>query len=129
MELKLEHKYFLLSIVVCICITMVITLSPIWQLVIIPAIIAGFMNKKLRYSVLSGMIGVTLSWILYILFGLVTRNVLTILDQLGSLFLGENLGWVLLVLIILFSAIFGALGGGIGNGLLNLKNNILSRED
>jgi hypothetical protein len=101
---------------------MLITLIPVWQLVIIPGIIAGFLNKTMKYSILSGAIGVATAWLIYILFGIITRNVLIILDQFGALILGDGFGWLLLLLIMLFSVIFGALGGGIGNGLLNLKD-------
>jgi cell division protein FtsX len=99
---------------------MLLTLVPIWQLIIIPGIIAGIINKSLKHGVLSGFLGVTLSWGLYILVGMITRNVYFMLDQLGGLIFGEGFGWTFVVLILLIAAILGAFGGGIGNGLMIL---------
>jgi hypothetical protein len=126
--MKLEDRWFIYSILGGMCITMLFTLIPVWQLVIIPGIISGFLNKSMRRSVLSGTISVSLSWIIYILVGIISRNVYLILNQFGALIFGEGFGWLLLLIIIIFSAIFGALGGGIGNGLLSLKNFYFERR-
>ena len=116
--MKIENKKFYISIVVVLCLTMLLTLIPVWQLVIIPGIIAGMLNKSLKRGILSGFSGVILSWGIYILVGVFTRNVYFLLDQFGELIFGGDSGWIFLILIILLAAIFGAIGGGIGNGLM-----------
>ncbi|MFW9949656.1 MAG: hypothetical protein ACFFKA_05985 [Candidatus Thorarchaeota archaeon] len=116
--MNVENRKFYITVIVVMCLTMLLTLIPIWQLVIIPGIIAGIFNKSLKHGVLSGLLGVTLSWGLYILVGMLTRNVYFILDQLGGLIFGEGFGWAFLVLILILAATFGAVGGGIGNGLM-----------
>lgn len=116
--MELEKRNFYISIIIALCLTMILTTIPVWQLVIIPGIITGLFNKSMKRAVVSGLIGVLLGWSIYIIHGLITRNTYTILDQFGSLMIGSGFGWLLLILIILFGAIFGALGGGIGNGLL-----------
>jgi len=125
---RIEDKWFISSVLIGMCATMLLTLAPIWQLVIIPGIISGFLNKSMKRSILSGTLGVSLSWMIYILSGLVSRNVYLILDQFGALIFGEGFGWLLLLIIIILSAIFGALGGGIGNALLSLKNLYFKRR-
>jgi len=115
-----DIRNFYISIFVVTCLTMLLTLIPIWQLVIIPGIIAGIINKSLKHGVISGSLGVTLSWGLYILVGEISRNVYFLLDQLGGLIFGEGFGWAFIVLILLLAAIFGAIGGGIGNGMMIL---------
>ena len=97
---------------------MLVTLIPVWQLVIIPGIIAGMLNKSLKCGILSGFSGVTLSWGLYVIVGVFTRNAYFLLDQFGELIFGGGSGWIFLILIILLAAIFGAIGGGIGNDLM-----------
>ncbi len=126
--MRIEDKWFISSVLIGMCATMLLTLVPIWQLVIIPGIISGFLNKSMKRSILSGTLGVSLSWMIYILSGLVSRNVYLILDQFGALIFGEGFGWLLLLIIIILSAIFGALGGGIGNALLSLKNLYFERR-
>ena len=115
-----DNRNFYISVIVVICLTMLLTLIPIWQLIIIPGIIAGIFNKSLKRGVLGGFLGVTFSWGLYVLVGMFTRNVYSMLDQLGGLIFGEGFGWVFITLILLLAAIFGAIGGGIGNGLMAL---------
>ena len=116
--METENKKFYISIIVVLCLTMLLTLIPVWQLVIIPGIIAGMLNKSLKRGILSGFSGVTLSWGIYVIVGVFTRNVYLMLDQLGELIFGGDSGWIFLILIILLAAIFGAIGGGIGNGLM-----------
>jgi len=127
-KVRIEDKWFISSVLIGMCATMLLTLVPIWQLVIIPGIVSGFLNKSMKRSILSGTLGVSLSWMIYILSGLVSRNVYLILDQFGALIFGEGFGWLLLLIIIILSAIFGALGGGIGNALLSLKNLYFERR-
>jgi len=126
--MEIERRTFLISLIIVLCLTMLLTLVPVWQLVIIPGIIAGMLNKSLKYGVLSGCIGVTLSWGIYTLVGVITRNEYTILDQFGALILGEGFGWLILLLIILLASTFGAIGGGIGNGFKALINAYLEKH-
>jgi hypothetical protein len=116
--MEIENRTFYISIISVSCITMLLTLIPVWQLVIIPGIIAGMLNKSLKRGILSGFCGVTLSWGIYVIVGLATRNVYLLLDQFGELIFGGDSGWIFLILVILLAAIFGAIGGGIGNGLM-----------
>ena len=116
--MEIENRKFYISVIVVSCLTMLLTLIPVWQLVIIPGIIAGMLNKSLKRGVLSGFSGVSLSWGIYVIVGLFTRNVYLLLDQFGELIFGAGSGWIFLILIILLAAIFGAIGGGIGNGLM-----------
>jgi hypothetical protein len=118
--MEIDNRKFYISVIIVMCLTMLLTLIPVWQLIIIPGIIAGMFNKSLKHGVLSGFLGVTLSWGIYMLFGIITRNVYFILDQFGELIFGDSLGWVFVVLILILAAIFGAIGGGIGNGLMAL---------
>lgn len=116
--MEIENRKFYISIIVVSCLTMLLTLIPVWQLVIIPGIIAGMLNKSLKRGILSGFCGVTLSWGIYVIVGLFTRNVYFLLDQFGELIFGGDSGWIFLILVILLAAIFGVIGGGIGNGLM-----------
>ena len=116
--MEIENRTFYISLIVVSCLTMLLTLIPVWQLVIIPGIIAGMLNKSLKRGILSGFCGVSLSWGIYVIVGLATRNVYLLLDQFGELIFGGDSGWIFLILVILLAAIFGAIGGGIGNGLM-----------
>ena len=93
---------------------MLLTLIPVWQLIVIPGIVAGFFNKRLRYAVLSGLTGVTISWLIYMISSLAFRNTYAILEQIGELMIGSGFGWLIFLLILIIGLIMGALGGGIG---------------
>jgi len=125
--MEIEDRKFYISIVIVLCLTMLLTLIPRWQLVIIPGIIAGMLNKSLKRGILSGLSGVTLSWGIYVIIGVYTRNVYLTLDQFGELIFGGGSGWIFLILIILLAAIFGIVGGGIGNGLMTLIKTYLEK--
>ena len=126
--MDIEKRNFYISIVVVLCLTMLLTLIPVWQLVIIPGVLAGMLNKSLKRGILSGFSGVTLSWGIYVIVGVFTRNVYLMLDQLGELIFGGDSGWIFLILIILLAAIFGVIGGGIGNGIMTLINIYLEKH-
>jgi len=46
--METENRKFYISLLVVLCLTMLLTLIPVWQLVIIPGIIAGMLNKSFK---------------------------------------------------------------------------------
>lgn len=127
-KIEEKHKYFLYTTIFAACLTMLLTLIPVWQLVIIPGIIAGFFNKQLRYAVLSGLTGVILSWLIYILVAFITRNTYTILDQVGALLVGTGFGWLILLITLIIGILMGILGGGIGYSISILLKPYLEQK-
>lgn len=107
---------------------MLLTLIPVWQLIIIPGVIAGFFNKQLRYAVLSGLTGVTFSWLIYIFAALATRNIYLILEQIGQLMIGSGFGWLILLIVLIIGILMGALGGGLGYSLSTLLKPYLNKR-
>jgi len=112
--MKKTYKYFIYTTIGALCLTMLLTLIPVWQLIMIPGIVAGFFNKRLRYAVLSGLTGVTISWLIYMISSLALRNTYAILEQIGELMVGSGFGWLIFLLILIIGLVTGALGGGIG---------------
>ncbi|MFW9937733.1 MAG: hypothetical protein ACFFD5_08795 [Candidatus Thorarchaeota archaeon] len=123
-----EKMILILSFIVVYCITSVLTLIPVWHLIIIPGIIAGIMNKSMRYGILAASIGIFVCWLVYILFGMATRNTYAILNQIGALLFGSGSGWIFILIILLIGAIFGFLGAVIGNISLILVNRYFLTE-
>jgi hypothetical protein len=113
-KIEKKYKYFIYTTIGALCLTMLLTLIPVWQLIVIPGIVAGFFNKRLRYAVLSGLTGVTISWLIYMISSLALRNTYTILEQIGELMVGSGFGWLIFLLILIIGLLMGALGGGIG---------------
>ena len=110
------------------CITMLFTLIPIWQLVLIPGLFAGFFNKQLRYAILSGLTAVAGSWLIYIIVAFTMRNTYTILEQVGALIVGSGYGWLLLIIVLIIGLLMGALGGGIGYSIAILLKPYLNQK-
>ncbi|MFX1557964.1 MAG: hypothetical protein ACFFC9_11985 [Promethearchaeota archaeon] len=123
-----EKMILILSFIVVYCITSVLTLIPVWHLIIIPGIIAGIMNKSMRYGILAASIGIFVCWLVYTLFGMATRNTYVILNQIGALLFGSGSGWIFILLILLIGAGFGFLGAVIGNLSLTLVNRYVLTE-
>jgi hypothetical protein len=127
-KIEITYKYFIYTTIVAMCLTMLLTLIPIWQLTIIPGLIAGLFNKQLRYAVLSGLIGVTFSWLIYIFVAFATRNSYTILEQIGQLMVGSGFGWLILFIVLIIGILMGALGGGLGYSISILFKPYLEKK-
>ncbi len=127
--MKPETLDFLIGILFSAIISYFLTFVAIWQLIIIPGLVAGIFNKKMKKGIYSGAIGISIIWTLYMIYAILTRNAYTNLDQFAGLFIGSlGFGWVLFLIILLFGALFGALGGAIGSGLTILIKLIINNE-
>lgn len=127
--MKPETLDFLIGILFSAIISYFLTFVAIWQLIIIPGIVAGIFNKKMKKGMYSGAIGISIIWTLYMIYAILTRNAYTNLDQFAGLIVGSlGFGWVLFLIILLFGASFGALGGAIGSGLTILIKLIIKNE-
>ncbi len=127
--MKPETLDFLIGILFSAIISYFLTFVAIWQLIIIPGIVAGIFNKKMKKGMYSGAIGISIIWTLYMIYAILTRNAYTNLDQFAGLIVGSlGFGWVLFLIILLFGALFGALGGAIGSGLTILIKLIIKNE-
>jgi hypothetical protein len=113
-KIEKKYKYFIYTTIGALCLTMLLTLIPVWQLILIPGIVAGFFNKRLRYAVLSGLTGVTISWLIYMIMSVALKNSYANLEQIGSLMIGSGFGWLIFFIILIIGLLMGALGGGIG---------------
>jgi hypothetical protein len=110
-----ENQMFIISLLVVICLTAILTFIPVWQLIFIPGLIAGLLNKQLKKAVIAGTTGIFLYWLLYIIDGVIFEKIYPLFDQFGALIIGESFGWLIILLILLFGAIFGLFGSFIGN--------------
>lgn len=115
--MEIEDKFFFLSILFAVCIAYLVSLTSIWQLIIIAGIGAGILNKKMWKGTISGAIGVFLYYLIYALVGIISRNAYSLLDQFGALIVGAGFGWLIFLIILLVGTLFGALGGAIGSAL------------
>lgn len=121
MDINPETRNFLISFIITGLLTFALTYAEIWQLIIIPGIIGGLLNKTMQRGIYCGALGVSLVWIFYLIYLMGAKNFYTNLDQFaGLIFGGLGYGSVILILIILFGILFGALGGAIGSGIIIL---------
>lgn len=113
-----DSKNFLLGIVVAGIITYLITYIELWQLIIIPGLMAGVIcYEKPRKGIYSGALGIAIVWSIYIFIAVLTKNTYTSIDQFaGLIFGGLGFGWIILAIILCLGILFGALGGAIGAG-------------
>ncbi len=124
---------FLIAILFSAIIAFFLTFVAIWQLIIIPGLVAGVFNKKMKKGIYSGAIGISIIWFIYMVYAILTRNAYANLDQFAGLIFGSlGFGWVLFVVILLFGILFGALGGAIGSGitmLIKLRSAVDSKDN
>jgi hypothetical protein len=116
-----ENRNFIISFIIIALITFILTYVPVWQLVIIPGIIGGMLNKTMRRGIYSGVLGIFIVWLFYMIYKMTTIDAYTNLDQFaGLIFGGLGYGIIIFILILLLGILFGALGGAIGSGIMIL---------
>ncbi|MHA1291177.1 MAG: hypothetical protein ACTSQJ_00750 [Promethearchaeota archaeon] len=114
----IEKRNFVISIIIAMIITFSLTFITIWQLIIIPGIAAGLLNKKMMRGICAGSIGIAVVWLFYMIYAFGTRNAYLNIDQFAGLIFGDlGYGWLVVIIILLFGILFGALGGAIGSGI------------
>ncbi len=113
-----DKQRFLLSILIAMVITYALTFVEYWQLIVIPGLVAGVLNKNTKKGSRSGAIGVFLTWFIYIVYAIATRGTYIYLDQFAGLIVGSlGYGWILIVLVLVLGIVFGALSGFIGSAI------------
>ena len=113
-----EKRNFILGIVISALISTSLAFIEIWQFILLAGIMAGFINDKMRKGAISGALGVLITWSVYMLIAIFSRNAYVFFDQFAvEIFGSSGFGWALLLLSLMLGMIFGALGGAIGSAL------------
>lgn len=127
-KISTENRNFIISFIIIALITLIFSYVPVWQLIIIPGIIGGMFNKTMRRGIYSGVLGVSIVWLFYMIYKMATIDAYTNLDQFaGLIFGGLGYGIIIFILILLLGILFGALGGAIGSGIMILLIPYLQR--
>ena len=72
----------------------------------------------MKCGALSAMIGIIISWGIYIIIGNIRNSTIVLFDQLGVLITGSSgLGFWLILILLIVGGIIGILGGIIGSGI------------
>ena len=99
----------------------VLAFSSAWYLALLAGIITGLFYNEMKKGVVAGLIAVGLGWTFYVIIKTSTSNIETLLNQVGGIILGSSgMGWLFIIVVILFGFIFGALGGTLGSGIRKL---------
>lgn len=117
---KKELILFLSGIALSAILAWVLSLTGIWQLVLIAGFAAGVLNYSMGRGCLSGGIGILLGWGGIMFQKIITDNPAALLDAFGSIMGLTGISWVFYTLILVFGFLFGVLGGALGGGAIRL---------
>ncbi|MHA1341715.1 MAG: hypothetical protein ACTSRZ_17730 [Promethearchaeota archaeon] len=113
-EVFLKYKIYF-GYILAYILTLALIFSPFWQLVIIAGIIGGLCVPNTRKGSKIGAIGIMGAWATYIIIKILTSDISTLMNQVAVIiFGGENLGFLMFILIIFLGGIIGSFGGVIG---------------
>ncbi|GAB4308687.1 MAG: hypothetical protein Kow0069_07190 [Promethearchaeota archaeon] len=92
--------------------------TSIWQLALVAGVVGGACASSVKVGASGGLLGVLGAWGVNAALSLLTKQVGTLMEQLGSYILGSpGMGFVLVLLALLVGAAFGMLGGAVGGGV------------
>ncbi|MHA1111044.1 MAG: hypothetical protein ACTSRE_08065 [Promethearchaeota archaeon] len=117
---KKELILFFSGIALSALLAWVLSITGIWQLVLIAGFAAGVLNYSMGRGCLSGGIGVFIGWGGIVLNGIINNNPAALLDAFGSIMGLTGIAWVFYILVVVFGFLFGVLGGALGGGFIRL---------
>lgn len=90
-----------------------LTLTGMWQFVIVAGFLAGFFTNRGKQAVYIGFIAVFIGWMCLFMVNALTTQMLTFFDYWLVQTMGADLNWSLILMILssLAGGIFGGLGG------------------
>lgn len=112
--MKPQNEELFIGISVSFIIASILSIIPVWQLIIIPGVIVGALSRTLKQASFTSGIGTLLAWSYYTISGLVLKNTYLIFDQFGALIIGFGYGWIFVLVILLMGLAFGIIGGALG---------------
>jgi len=121
LKISTDTRNFIISFLFASSLAYLLTFTNVWQLIIIPGIIAGMLNKTMRRGIYSAALSVFVVWFIFMVYQMASNNAYKNLDQFaGLIFGGSGYGVVIFIIVILLGILFGALGGTIGSGFMIL---------
>jgi len=124
-----ENEEIFIGISVSFILASIISLIPVWQLIIIPGVVAGALCKNLKRASLTSGIGTFIAWNLYMISGLALKNIYLIFDQFGALIFGFGYGWLFVLIILLMGLVLGFIGGALGYYIKSVYNDYNHRKN
>ena len=117
----IEEEKIYLGIAISFILAIIFSLTSVWHLSLLAAVIGGLFYSKMGKGALASLIGVGGAWFVVIIIEIIATNVSLLLNQISGIILGStSLGWLFIIIVILVGVIIGALGGALGTGIMIL---------
>ncbi len=114
----IKNKSNFIGVISSFILALLFVYTTIWQLSIVAGFIGGLFYKRMKHGAIAGLVGVGTAWLIFVVIDVLSTNVNSLLDQIGSIILGvSGLGWIFILIVILLGFIFGVLSGSIGSAV------------
>ncbi|MHA1962236.1 MAG: hypothetical protein ACW99U_18690 [Candidatus Thorarchaeota archaeon] len=120
---------FLPVLIVVIVLGIAFQLSGAWFTMLIAGVFGGLFTRRHRHSFLVGLLGVAIAWILLFALLAVTAQAMAVAEFFIGLLGLSGMGFLVIVISVLFGAFLGGFGGLFGRSLVELIDGLTSDEE
>lgn len=116
---------FLPALVITIVFGIVFQLAGNWMLMLFAGAIGALFVRRIRRAFLNGFLGIGLAWGLLFVYLAVTAQAMAVANVFIGLLGLEGLGFIVIIISVLFGAMLGGFGGMLGRALYELIDEFL----
>lgn len=120
---------FLPALIVVIVLGIALQLSGAWVTMLIVGVFGALFTRRHRLSFIVGLLGVGIAWTILFIYLTMTAQAMAISEFFISLLGLSGLGWLVIVISVLFGALLGGFGGLFGRSLVELIDEFLPDKE
>ena len=120
---------FLPTLIIIIILGITLELSGAWITMLIAGALGALFVRKVSHAFLTGFLGVGIAWTLLFLYLSMSAQASIVAEWFIGLLGLEGMGFLVIVISVLFGALLGGFGGILGRTLFELIDDLLTSDE